>query len=135
MAETSAFFDTNILLYLLSEDHQKADKAEELLAAGGFISVHVLNEFVSVAGRKLAMKWPEIHECLEPLRATLQVTPITIKMHDQAVQIAERYAVSFYDALIVAAAQLSGCTILYSEDLHHGQVFGEAVTVRNPFRN
>ena len=133
MAERPAFFDTNILLYLLSEDHAKADKAEELLASGGFVSVQVLNEFVSVASRKLAMKWPEIRECLDPLRATLQVAPLTLETHDLALHVAERYGASFYDALIVSAARLSGCSIVYSEDLQHGQVFERTITVRNPF--
>ena len=134
MAEETAFFDTNVLLYLLSEDHAKADKAEELLAAGGTISVQVLNEFASVASRKLAMKWPEIRECLEPLRLTLQIVPITIDAYDQALQIAERYGLSFYDALIVSAARLSACKILYSEDLQHGQIFDKSLAVRNPFK-
>jgi predicted nucleic acid-binding protein len=134
MEAQSAFFDTNILFYLLSEDHAKADKAEEVLAGGGIVSVQVLNEFVSVASRKLAMKWPEIRDCLEPLRLTLRVEPITLDTHDQALRIAERYGVSFYDALIVSAAQLCGCAVLYSEDLQHGQVFEKSLTVQNPFR-
>jgi predicted nucleic acid-binding protein len=134
MGEGPVFFDTNILLYLLSDDHSKADKAEELLAVGGVVSVQVLNEFVSVASRKLAMKWPEIRDCLEPLRMTLHVEPITIDTHDQALHVAERYGISFYDALIVSAAKLSGCAVLYSEDLQHEQVFEKSVTVRNPFR-
>ena len=49
------FFDTNVVLYLLSADTAKADRAEELLALGGTISVQVLNEFVAVASRKLCM--------------------------------------------------------------------------------
>ena len=133
-SEQTAFFDTNVLLYLLSKDQSKADRAEELLADGGVVSVQVLNDFVSVANRKLAMKWNEIKDCLEPLRIILRVQPLTIDTHDQALAIAERYNVSFYDALIVAAAKLSGCTRLYSEDLQHGQVFEKSLTVHNPFK-
>jgi predicted nucleic acid-binding protein len=134
MAGPLAFFDTNILLYLLSDDHAKADRSEELLAGGGIVSVQVLNEFVSVASRKLAMEWLEIRECLEPLRAALQVVSITTETHDLALSVAERYGLSFYDSLIVSAAQLSGCPVLYSEDLQHGQVFEKTITVRNPFK-
>jgi predicted nucleic acid-binding protein len=134
MAEQRAFFDTNILLYLLSDDQAKADRAEDVLAAGGVVSVQVLNEFVSVAGRKLAMKWPEIRECLEPLRSILTVEPVTAETHDSAVSLAERYNIAFYDALIVSAAQLAGCDALYSEDLQHGQVFEKRLTIRNPFK-
>lgn len=134
MAEREAFFDTNILLHLLSADQTKADRAEELLAEGGIVSVQVLNEFASVAARELAMTWPEIRECLEPLRAALRVEPITVETHDRALGLAERYAISFHDGLVVAAAILAGCGALYSEDLRHGQVFERSLAVRNPFR-
>jgi predicted nucleic acid-binding protein len=53
MPDTETFFDTNVLLYLLSEDAAKADRAEELIANGGVISVQVLNEFAVVASRKV----------------------------------------------------------------------------------
>ena len=134
MADRPAFFDTNILLYLLSGDQAKADKAEEVLASGGIVSVKVLNEFVSMASRKLGMKWPEIRECLEPLRAVLRVEPVTVETHDHAVALADRYNIALYDALIISAAQLAGCDVLYSEDLQHGQVFEKSLTIRNPFR-
>lgn len=134
MAEPAPFFDTNVLLYLLSADAAKADRAEELLAAGGVVSVQVLNEFVSVAGRKLAMTWPEIRDCLGPLRASLRVEPLTVETHDGALALAERYGVAFYDALILSAARLAGCRTLYSEDLQDGQAFEGPLTVRNPFR-
>jgi predicted nucleic acid-binding protein len=49
------FFDTNVLFYLLSSDVAKADKAEELLAQGGIVSVQVLNEFASIGLRKAKM--------------------------------------------------------------------------------
>ena len=55
MGGTDAFLDTNVLLYLLSGEAAKADRAEGLLAGGGTVSVQVLNEFAAVARRKLAM--------------------------------------------------------------------------------
>lgn len=134
MAEQTAFFDTNVLLYLLSEDQAKAERAEALLVSGGVISVQVLNAFVSVATRKRTMTWSEINDALEPLRRILRVEPVTVHTHDGALQIAERCNLSFYDASIVAAAELAGCAFLYSEELQHGQVFGKSLTVRNPFR-
>ncbi len=134
MADRATFFDTNVLLYLLSENRAKADKAEELLSAGGVVSVQVLNEFVSVANRKFAMKLAEIRYCLEPFRILLRIEPLTTDTHDQALDIAERYKVSFYDALIIAAAKIAGCSQLYSEDLQHRQVFEKTLTVLNPFK-
>jgi predicted nucleic acid-binding protein len=72
-----AFFDTNVLLHLLSEDSAKADRAEELLAKGDILSVQVLNEFAHVARRKLRMSWVEVAEVLDTVRAVCTVEPLT----------------------------------------------------------
>lgn len=127
------FFDTNVVLYLLSADSTKADRAEELLAIGGTISVQVLNEFVAVASRKLRMSWTEIREVLAQIRAVCVVEPVTIETHDRSLRIAERYGISIYDALIVSAALLANCNTLHSEDMQDGQVIERQLTIRNPF--
>lgn len=127
------FFDTNVVLYLLSADTAKADRAEDLLALGGTISVQVLNEFVAVASRKLRMSLMEIREVLTPIRAVCAVEPITVETHERALRIADRYGMSIYDALIVSAALLAGCETLHSEDMQDGQVIDRKLTIRNPF--
>jgi predicted nucleic acid-binding protein len=127
------FFDTNVVLYLLSADPAKADRAEELLAIGGTISVQVLNEFVAVASRKLSMSWIEIREVLAQVRAVCVVKPVTIETHERALRLAERYGISIYDALIVSAALLANCKTLHSEDMQDGQVIERQLTIRNPF--
>jgi predicted nucleic acid-binding protein len=127
------FFDTNVVLYLLSADPAKADRAEELLAIGGTISVQVLNEFVAVASRKLHMSWIEIREVLAQVRAVCAVEPVTIETHERALRLAERYGISIYDALIVSAALLANCKTLHSEDMQDGQVIERQLTIRNPF--
>lgn len=129
------FFDTNVLVYLLSADTAKADRAEETLASGGIISVQVLNEFTSVALRKLGMKVSEVREALEPIIAICQVVPLTTQIHHWALQVAERHRLAFYDALIIAAALESGCTTLYTEDLQDGLVIDRTLKIRNPFRD
>ncbi len=132
MNASDAFLDTNVLLYLLSSDAAKADRAEALAAAGGVISVQVLNEFVSVASRKLRMRMSEIREVLSAIRAVCSVEPLSIETHDLGFDLAQRFGLTIYDALIVAAALLAKCRIVYSEDLQDGQVI-EGLTVRNPF--
>lgn len=127
------FFDTNVVLYLLSADTAKADRAEELLAIGGTISVQVLNEFVAVASRKLRMPLIEIREVLIQIRAVCAVESVTIESHERALRVAERYGLSIYDALIVSSALLAGCKTLHSEDLQDGQVIERQLTIRNPF--
>jgi predicted nucleic acid-binding protein len=129
MSATKPFFDTNVLLYLLSGDTAKADRAEALLAQGGILSVQVLNEFAAVASRKLGLSYPEIREVLAPIRTICTVEPVTLETHERGLQIAERYGFRLYDAMIIAAALLASCRILYSEDLQDGQTFDERLTV------
>lgn len=128
------FFDTNVLIYLLSADAAKADLIEEKLAEGATVSVQVLNEFASVALRKLGMTVTEIREALDPITTICHVVPLTIEIHQRGLQVAERYRFSFYDALIVAAALESSCTMLYTEDLQDGQVIDDTLAIKNPFR-
>jgi predicted nucleic acid-binding protein len=133
MSGRDHFFDTNVVLYLLSADTAKADRAEELLALSGTISVQVLNEFVAVAARKLRLSSAEIREVLTQVRAVCAVEPLTIETHERALQVTERYGLSIHDALIVSAALLAGCKTLHSEDMQHGQVIERQLTIRNPF--
>lgn len=133
MDESNHFFDTNVLLYLLSDDLAEADVSEALLAKGGLISVQVLNEFTSVASRKLGMSWKEIREILDTVRAVCSVVPVTIESHDRAIDLSERYGFSIYDSLILASAILAGYTTLFTEDLQNGQRIDDQVIVRNPF--
>jgi len=132
MSVAKVFFDTNILLYLLSEDAPKANRAEELIASGGVISIQVLNEFAAVAVRKLALKFGEVREILSTISAVCMVRPLDIETHELGLELAERHHFSIYDAIIVAAALRAGCTVLYTEDLHHHQTI-RRMTIRNPF--
>jgi len=130
----SAFFDTNILIYALAKDDPRSRKAEELLATGGVLSVQILNEFVSVARRKLMMPWSEVTEALGAIRDLLPAPlAITIDTHEAALKIAEKHGYGIYDALVVAAALEARSEILYSEDLHDGQMINGQLRIRNPF--
>ena len=126
------FIDSNVVLYLLSGDEAKADKAEAILQAGGFVSVQVLNEVTSVCRRKLNMPWHEVDAILQAVKASCEVQPLTLASHDKAVEIAKRFALSFYDATIVACAVISGANLLLSEDMQAGLLI-DSVRIQNPF--
>jgi len=129
------FLDTNILIYAVVRDERSA-QAEKLLAAGGVVSVQVLNEFVSVARRKLKMPWARVIDALDAIRVLCpEPIAIGVETHEAALEIAQKYRYEIYDALVIAAALQAKCEILYSEDLHHGQVIGGRLEVRNPFRS
>jgi predicted nucleic acid-binding protein len=133
MSDAEAFFDTSVVLYLLSDDARKADRAEELIAKSGAVSVQVLNEFAAVARRKLALSLHEIREILGTVRTLCVTHALTEEGHDLGLEIADRHGFSLYDSMIVASALLAGCKTLYTEDLQHRQVIDKRLTVINPF--
>lgn len=127
------FLDTNILIYAFASGEPRAARAEELLAAGGIVSVQVLNEFVNVSRKKLGRSWAEIEEMLAALDVLLAPPlPVTHELHRAALGIARDHMLGFYDALIAAAANTAKCETLYSEDMQDGLKVGET-RIRNPF--
>ena len=128
----TAFFDTNVLVYTITDD-ARGDVARSQLSDGGVISAQVLNEFVRVARKKLRLDWAIIEAALAELRALVNdVRPVALSTHEFAVSLARRDGFDIYDALILAAAIEAGCETLYSEDFQHGRRFGDC-TIVNPF--
>jgi predicted nucleic acid-binding protein len=129
-----SFLDSNVLLYVASGDPAKADRAEQLIGAGGTISVQVLNEVANVARRKMGMSWAETRAFLSMMRGLLSVQPLTIDIHETGLRLAERYGVSIYDAMIAASALHADCDTLWSEDMQDGFVLDDRLRVANPLR-
>jgi predicted nucleic acid-binding protein len=133
-----SFFDTNVLLYM----HSKADLAKQAQAKKVFreclqsgrivVSTQVVQEFHAVASRKLGIPREVLRiVTIGLLDLTLvQVGPAHIR---RALGVEEQYQISFWDALILAAAESAGASVLYTEDLNDGQQYG-TVRVENPFR-
>ena len=128
------FLDTNVLIYLLSGDAAKAERAEALLREDAVISVQVLNELANVLRRKLNFLWDEMSAFLEDILALAQIVPLDVEVHREGLRISRRYGLSIYDAMIVGAARAAECETLWSEDMHDGLVVDEKIVVRNPFK-
>jgi predicted nucleic acid-binding protein len=129
-----AFFDSNVLIYAMVSGDSRRDRAQQLVAQGGAISVQVLNEFVAVARRKMRMPWEDVIEALNSVRILFpSPVSITLDTHEAAVKIAQKYGFGIYDAQIAASALEANCSTLYSEDLQDGQIIDERLTIRNPF--
>ena len=132
------FFDTNVLVYAAStsaEDARKRSTALELIRTKDFgLSAQVLQEFYVTVTRKFRMP-------LEPSAATallefyreLPLALIDYPLITSGIEVSLRYGVSYWDGTVVAAAESLGATVLYTEDLSHGQQYG-SVRVVNPFR-
>jgi len=134
------FFDTNVLVYLFDASApRKKARAQELLkqAVGeglALLSTQVLQEFFVAVIRKLSVPLPheQAQRAVRDL-AKLPTVQVDAEMILKAIETMRRYQLSFWDSLIVQAALHGGATILYTEDLQHGQAI-ETLTVQNPFR-
>jgi predicted nucleic acid-binding protein len=137
MSGRRAFFDTNVLLYMYGGDPGKQAAAVHLFAehardGGVLISTQVVQEFYAAGSRKLRIP----AGVLRAATAALLELPLVVLNASHiaaAIQNEDVYKLSFWDALIIAAAESSGATVLYSEDLSHGQHYG-SVVAQNPFR-
>jgi predicted nucleic acid-binding protein len=130
-----AFFDSNVLIYAIVSGDSRRERAQQLVAQGGVISVQVLNEFVAVARRKMRVPWEDLIDALGAVRILFPFpVAITIATHEAALEIARKYGFGIYDAMIVSSAIEENCSTLYSEDLQDGQVVDGKLTIRNPFR-
>lgn len=129
---SAEFVDTNIVLYLL-DDGPKADRAEAILAQGPRISVQVLNEATVNCRRKAGLSWDETGAFLAGIQALCPVEDLTLQTHEIGRALAERYGFSVYDAMIVAAALIAGCTTLWTEDMHNGLLVEGQLRLVNPF--
>ncbi len=128
------FLDSNVVIYAYGNDMPKKARAIDLLAATPTVSTQVFSETIAVLRHKKMLDDAYLESVIDDLAAcsrTVQIGLITIK---RALALAIRNQLSYYDALIVAAALEAGCTTLYSEDLQHGQMFEGSLHIVNPFR-
>ena len=128
------FIDTNIVIYSLSQDDKKQDKALALLANKPVISIQVLNETANIMRRKLGFDVPVIRVVINRIsQECSSLQSITLTTINRALDIVERYGFSHYDSLVIASALQADCTTLYSEDMQHGQNIDNRLIIINPF--
>jgi len=129
---SAEFADTNVVLYLL-DDGSKAERAEEILGQGPRISVQVLNEAMVNCRRKAGLSWEDTGAFLEGIKSLCPVEDLTVQTHQVGRALAEKYQLSVYDAMIVSAALIAGCTTLWTEDMHDGLLVDDRLRIVNPF--
>jgi len=127
------FLDTNVLIYLYDRDVAKKEIAKKLLGSHYIISTQVLNEFSNTSLRKLHIPVDELKVILSVLIAHTQLVTFDDKTILQALEVKQRYGFSYYDSMILATALENNCTIVYSEDMHHGQMIFDQLRIVNPF--
>ena len=139
MTGTKVFLDTNILVFAYDTTvPHKQRIAQKILVSGlqeetAVLSAQVLGEFFVVVTRKIKtpMTADEAGEIINVL-SVLPVVEIDLALVERAVDLHRDHRISYWVALIVAAAQRGGCNHIYTEDLNDGQGF-DGVVVKNPF--
>lgn len=134
-----AFVDSNVLVYAHQQNAgEKHRKAQELLGTlwrekRGVLSTQVLQEFCVNVRRKVnpPVGWDETRQAIRDFMSWETVLNNANSIF-LAMELERRYRLSFWDAMIVQAAESGGCEVLYSEDLSHGQEYA-GVLVVNPF--
>jgi predicted nucleic acid-binding protein len=133
------FVDTNVLLYKYDRSQSDKKRASEewfqylWRTKTGRLSQQVLHEFYANATRKVRFNLDRRYarEVIEDL-ASWHPVPLDMRLLGRACAVEDRFGLSFWDSLIVAAAQAAKCGLLLTEDLQHGQDL-DGVTVMNPF--
>jgi predicted nucleic acid-binding protein len=131
--QDKVFLDTNILLYLLSDNTPKKKIAKRLLNSNHNISTQVLNEFGNVCLNKLKINHLDVITMINELVVNTTIYNYNSNTIIQAITIKHTYQLQFYDALIIATALENNCNILYSEDMHHNQLIENKLKIINSF--
>jgi predicted nucleic acid-binding protein len=129
------FIDTNVFVYLYSGD-ESARKAAAMAAVGkgtACVTTQVLGELANVLTKKFRLPTTNVQAVMHEVCDACEVHPVTPELVFTALRLREQYRYGFYDSLIIAGARMTGSTILYSEDMQHGQVIDGALTIKSPF--
>jgi predicted nucleic acid-binding protein len=128
------FLDTNVICYSVVAGEKQA-MALTLLDRRPVISIQTLNECTLVARRKWGYSWSEITDLIDGVVCKASVVrAVDLATHDKGRELAERYQLNIYDSMIVSAALLAGCDLLYSEDMQDGMIIEDSMIIHNPFR-
>jgi len=129
------FIDTNLLIYYISNDESRKEVVKDLLVSNAniIISSQVIAEFVAVTVKKKILSFDNSVKYAKEFLDMFYIDLIDNEAILLSFKIAKQYKYSIWDSLIVASALKNNCTILYTEDLQHGQIIEKKLKVIDPF--
>ena len=128
------FLDSNVCIYAFDADSRKKQVALDLIVGSqAAVSTQVLMETANVAAKKLKFKHEQVQLSVDYLAMLCSLHVVDFSTIRLAFQVSRKYLYSLYDALIIASALEAGCSILYTEDMQHGHLVNNSLTIVNPF--
>lgn len=129
------FIDTNIILYAIStQDTDKRSIATPIILGDATISAQVINEVSVNLIKKLKFNENMIQKFVDSSYHRYNVVELTRNVFIRASELRENYNFSYYDSIIVSAAIIANCNILYSEDMQHELIVENRLQIINPFK-
>jgi len=132
-----AFLDSNILIYLYTEDDDSKRSVAQLKLNDNncVTSLQALNETSNVLGRKFSLNHTEVKALLDNIETVCdEILPMNRKTIDNALVLKDRYGFSYFDSLMLSSALEGDCNIIFSEDMSDGQIIEKTLKIVNPFK-
>lgn len=133
----NVFIDSNVIIYAYSEDEPKKQAiVKDLLNQHEnlYISTQTINEFVNVTTKKKMLDHDQVSAVVEELFEMFSVIHLDQSIIQNAIVFAKKHRYSYFDSLMIGSALAANCTVLYSEDMHHGHIIESNLKLINPFQ-
>ena len=129
------FYDTNTIVYLYDETEVQKQKTihQSFALVQPVISTQVLNEMSNIMLKKIKAEISTVDTIIDNLRDFTEIVRVDVAHIKKALVIKEKYKYSYYDSLIIASALEVKCKILYTEDMQHGHLINNELTIVNPY--
>ncbi|GBU23901.1 hypothetical protein R83H12_00520 [Fibrobacteria bacterium R8-3-H12] len=135
MQDSLAFVDSNIVVYAYSrtEKDKQAKASAILIDYDCLVSTQVLNEYCNVCIKKNFISISDIQKDINEILNNCGLYIINEVTISKALFVKNRYGFSYYDSLVIASALECECSVLFSEDMQHGQIIENTLRIVNPF--
>lgn len=126
--------DSNILIYAFANNNDfRKSIAIDIIAKCNIISLQAVNETSYILLKKFKLPEEQLEKVIQFLKDQFIISSLTTNILDQTIKLHKKYNFSFWDSMMIAAALENHCSIIYTEDLSHGQLIENRLQIVNPF--
>ena len=126
--------DSNILIYAFANNNDfRKSIAKDIIAKCNIISIQAVNETSYILLKKFKLPKEELEKVIQFMKNQFIISSLTTNILDQTIALCKKYDFSFWDSMMIAAALENHCSIIYTEDLSHGQLIENRLRIINPF--